>query len=214
MKLISQPNKKLGLPSFDIMPVTSCPGKSKLCNKYCYALRLTQIRPIIKQKYQKNLKVSKTDEFLKIVKEIPRYSDFRIHVSGDFHSIDYIKKWISICEIRYDTKFFTFTRSWRNHLLFPWIKKLASLPNVTINLSCDKETGYPTDSSFRWAYMSVSDTDIPSYLRPTDIVFRTNRRTIQHKLGNTRVCPLERGIKNLSLTCNHCRICINKHDKS
>lgn len=211
MELVSKPNNKTRSYSFDISAIVSCPGKSKLCSKHCYARQLEKQYPNVNKKYKRNFVASKKSNFVnRILPEIYPGIDFRIHVSGDFYSIPYIHKWIEIANKRKSTQFYVYSRSWRSPRLWPWLRELGNLPNVCLNLSYDDETGEPLDPSFRWAYMATND-DSKRIVRPTDIVFRTGKlkHKIVHKIGGCRVCPLERGIK-IPLTCATCRICVEK----
>jgi hypothetical protein len=65
-----------------------------------------------------------------------------------------------------------------------------------------------------WAYMSVSDDDVPRY--KVDIVFRAGSRKVpmkKDKAGN-RVCPYEQGIKRqVKITCASCGICFKQQRK-
>ena len=215
LKLISYPNTKTESYSFDLPAKSTCPGKSKLCAKHCYALQLERMYPAVDRKYKRNLIAAKSNHFIsRIINELRSINeeeyDFRIHISGDFYSVPYIRKWITIASARPSTRFYAFTRSWRSSRLWPAIQELAKLPNVCISLSYDDETGEPPDASFKWAYMATDD-DTKKSVRPNDVVFRTGKlkHKIVHRIGGCRVCPLERGIK-IPLTCKSCRICIER----
>lgn len=214
-KLTSKPNTKTKSLSFDLPAVKTCPGKTNLCSTKCYALQLEKMYSNVKFKYQRNLIQSRNKHFVeKICEEIPSVGLFRIHVSGDFYSNVYIRKWIKIATQKPNVKFYCYSRSWRVPTLKTTLFKFGELPNVTLNLSCDLETGKPNNEKFRWAFMSTDDT-APDYLRSTDIVFRTNKlkKDVVHRINSIRVCPLERGRTiNLSITCATCLICVKKYE--
>jgi len=235
---ISEGNNKTSCYSFDLPAAVTCPGATTTCLSKCYALKLSRAYPAVGRKYARNLEFSDSMEFARyMIRNIPRNCEFRIHVSGDFYSKAYITKWRVIAEMRPDVKFYAYTRSWRNEELWFFIYRLSTLSNVTINLSCDKDTGVPTASyadNFRWCYLTDNDS-APDWLRVDDIVFRTNHSArighhqwkrnkaikngqdpdivapLIHRLGGAIVCVMERG-KDLPahVTCSTCRLCIKK----
>lgn len=227
-KYLSQPNSKLGnFPTFDI-PAGGryCPGATKLCKSVCYARQIAKTYRNAANKYRRNFNFSKSKQFVPtMVREIKQYETVRIHGnSGDFYSVEYIRSWIKICQRAPRTQFYYYTRSWRIPALWAALLELGSLPNVTMNLSVDNETGIPLEDGadkFKWCYLSIKDT-VPVGLRSTDLVFRhqhkidmkwANRKKINivHKLGGIHVCPLERSTElpaNNGLTCATCRICV------
>ena len=226
---LSKGNTKTGdAASFDIPAIKTCPSRTELCAKDCYAAKLMRIYRNVNAKYERNLRLANSKGFvLHMIEHIPSNCNMRIHVSGDYYSVEYIDKWIQIVSSRKDVTFYAYTRSWRDPSLRRSLKKLASLPNININLSVDDETGKPKFAGadhFRWCYLSRDDT-APNWLRRDDIVFRTNhnghkrRRQNAIKNGQTppmpihrligKVCPLERGL-DVPVTCSTCRLCIDK----
>jgi hypothetical protein len=163
-----------------------------------------------------------------MVETIPADCQFRIHVSGDFFHVDYIRKWIEICKRRPDVTFYAYTRSWRDLDLYLNILALHALDNVNVNLSVDDETGAPQticQQRFRWCYLTKTD-NVPDWIRENDIVFRSNhighkkRRKNAIAKGETppplvkrlggQVCPLEQGQDIPKFSCAKCRLCVDK----
>ena len=232
MQYISPPNAKTGSYSFDLPADITCPGATATCISKCYALKLAKAYPSAGRKYERNKRFSQMPQFADyMIKHIPYSCTFRIHVSGDFTSNAYIKKWCRIISRRSDVKFYAYTRSWRQPQ-WSWLQHLAGYKNMTLNLSCDKETGKPPREDYRWCYLSTDDT-APNWLRDGDIIFRTNhngqpgnqqwarKRAINngqdpdiiapliHKIGAAKVCPLERGRKLPDqFDCLKCQLCI------
>jgi hypothetical protein len=227
---ISPGNRKTGdNSSFDITPVGSCPGSTEECRSKCYAVNLMKAYTNVRNKYERNFEFSQTDEFVPhMVDNIPS-GIMRIHVSGDLYSKGYVNKWIEIAKARPDVTFYLYTRSWRVRSMKRVILDLASLPNVTVNLSVDSETGRPTNlwKHLKWCYLTHDD-KVPGWLRKTDLIFRSKhngekrrRKNLEKKgqplpklvcrLGrnSTTVCPKEVG-KDIPLTCSQCGICIKK----
>lgn len=232
--ILSPGNIKTGdTASFDIPPITTCPGATELCKRLCYAVSL-HYKPVVANKYAHNYSFSLDANFAPyMIRRIPCNATFRIHVSGDFYSAEYVRKWIEIATRRKDVVFYCYTRSWRITDIWRQILKFGRLPNVAVNVSCDKETGKPKRSCipFRWCYMSTDDT-APKWLRRQDLIFRTNHSArvgnhqwkrqhaidngqdpnlvapLLHRMGQTPICPFERGQKLVDFSCSQCRICM------
>jgi hypothetical protein len=236
--LLSPGNTKTGnLPGFDIPAKTTCPGKTNGvggCASKCYAYNMSRVWPAVGKKYWRNYRESKKDSFVpQMVKAIPYSCTFRIHVSGDFYSRDYVFKWIDIASKRLDVQFFFYTRSWTDRSIWHALRIFAALPNVSMNISCDKVTGkpYKTCETYKWCYLTFDDT-APKWLRQTDLIFRDRGRydkrkrhnaikkgidpntvaQLVHNINEVPVCPLERGA-SLDLQCSRCRICFTFGDK-
>jgi hypothetical protein len=235
---ISEGNEKTSCYSFDLPAKVTCPGATEACKKACYAFKLAQVYANVGRKYLRNHEFAQTDGFVRyMIANIPHGCEFRIHVSGDFFSVEYIEKWKRIAKARKDVTFYTYTRSWRIDELWFALMELNALSNMNVNLSVDKETGMPEvpyADDYRWCYLS-SDDSAPEWMRREDIVFRTNHNARQgnhqwkrkkaiatgknpdvvapllHRIAGATVCPFERG-KDMpaSFSCSQCGLCINK----
>jgi hypothetical protein len=189
-------------------------------------------------KYRRNLEFANTDKFVPyMIKNIPPRCEFRIHVSGDFKDVTYVRQWYQIAKARPGVTFYTYTRSWRTDM-WPAIVQLHNLlSNVNVNLSVDSETGtpwWPSMQELRWCYLTGDDT-APDWLRKGDIIFRSNHNARQgnhkwhrkkaikngldpdtvapliHKIGKAAVCPLERGRDMPKyFSCARCHLCVDK----
>jgi len=62
---------------------------------------------------------------------------FRIHVIGDFYTVEYVEKWIDIANTLPSVIFFGSTRSWRCEFLSQAIKMFRDLENVYLKASVD-----------------------------------------------------------------------------
>lgn len=206
-------NLRLGrklIRTFSIPAGSTCPGKSDLCTKLCYASKGFYLTPDVRRSYLKNLRISKTDKFVPLMIEAIRENNtivFRIHVSGDFYDVIYTRKWIEIVRSLPNVKFFAYTRSWRKPNILVALKELAALPNIRLWWSADDETGQPGDvpTGVKVAYLMTSPTDIPSW--GPDLFFRDDsaRKVIQKQIGGILVCPKENGVTET--TCEKCQIC-------
>ena len=229
LHFISKGNVKTGCFSFDIPPRTTCPGRTEECSRDCYAFNMERVYAGVRNKWLRNA-VYRTNSFwvADMIDTIPRGVQFRIHVSGDFDSVDYVKRWQRIALARPDVTFYAYTRSWRIVKLWPSLRALARIPNVTLNLSTDDETGPPRSAvmkGLRWCYLTKTD-NVPSWIRSTDIVFRSSHNGQKRRIKNaiakgnvpppyvTRlggvVCPKETGKDVPKLSCSKCKLCVEK----
>ena len=60
---------------------------------------------------------------------------FRVHDSGDFHSVEIIDLWRKVCEENPLTRFWFPTRAWVFPAWMPALTRLASLPNTSVRPS-------------------------------------------------------------------------------
>lgn len=235
---ISEGNEKTNCYSFDLPAKKTCPGKTVFCASRCYADRVAKIYPAAGRKYERNLEFTNSDAFVAyMIRNIPRNCEFRIHVSGDFHCTDYVKKWGMIVSARRDVTFYTYTRSWRVGDIWKYLRLLTMFSNVNINISCDVETGKPSFNgaeTYRWCYLT-NDNIAPSWLRRDDIVFRSNHNgrngnhqwlrqqalndgkdpdlvaPLLHRISAAVVCPFERGREMPpTFSCSQCKLCVKK----
>lgn len=230
---ISEGNEKTECFSFDLPAKITCPGMTDTCDKVCYAYNFMFMYKAVNAKYKRNLKFANSDGFVThMIAEIPANCEFRIHVSGDFYSYDYVRKWEEIVAERPDVTFYTYTRSWLIPEIWGAIEFLHEWGNVNVNLSVDKDTGKPNSylDNYRWCYLTGTDS-APDWMREGDIIFRSNhtgqkrkrkndikkgidpnvRAPLIHKLGGVIVCPFERG-RDMpkSLSCAKCHLCVDK----
>ena len=110
--------------------------------------------------------------------------EYRIHVSGDFDTAPYIRRWIALIQSRPDVLFFAYTRSWRVSRLLTALEELRALPNMQLFAS--------TDPSIPEA--------IPVGWRPAPVVFSLDP-DLEH--GGI-VCREQVG---LSKNCHECGYC-------
>lgn len=162
--LISRGNLKLGkLPSFSLPVMTTCPGKTRFCELFCYGLKGMFILPKIKDKNERRLDASMKSDFVPIIiREIrsTRAPAFRLHVIGDFYSQEYIRKWIEIATELSEVIFFGSTRSWRCEFLSEPLKEFRDLENVYMRASIDV-TDDKDPFGCGWRVWSVEGMGIP-----------------------------------------------------
>lgn len=209
--LLGQGNRKLGdfVHTFTLPAVKTCPGRSRLCEKVCYALR-GHLRFVLdhghyEPKYQASLG---PDFAARVVREI-KFREcrlVRIHVAGDFYSAEYARKWAEVVAACPGVRFFVYTRSWRVPAIRRELGRLARLPNIRVWYSCDRDTGVPAEvpARVRVAYMAEDDADVPP--RAPDVGFRVKRKTVVKRVGGAVVCPTENGTA-AQVTCQKCGLC-------
>ncbi len=211
--LLTRGNGKLGegIHAWSIPAGETCPGRSVLCERVCYARSGRFRTQLLQERLTENLDAALADDFVRrMVAEIRRRGvhTLRIHVSGDFFSADYARKWLAIARRSPHTTFYAYTRSWRVQEIAPALEELARLRNVRLWYSCDAETGLPEKIApgIRLAYLQTAAEDIPT----GDLVFRTEslRATPARRIGLSLVCPRETGHPHATaITCTSCRRC-------
>lgn len=219
---ISKGNYKLGngVKTWSLPAITTCPGRSEVCTAELYPggpIRCYAMRSRMKgfqHKYQANLVKARAAGFAEwLIGEITkkRVKILRVHVSGDFFSKKYTRDWLRAMRECADTRFYLYTRSWREPGFTELFAEMALLPNVAAWFSVDKATGYPAviPANVRTAYLAVDDEDANSIdARYTDLIFRDypSRSTVLRSVKGRPVCPHENG-KDNHVTCTDCGLC-------
>lgn len=148
---------KMPCPSFGLPAGKACPNAHGEVCKHCYAKKGLYAFPE-PQKAQA-ARFAWTVESMRTPLGVQTWVDtmvaairaskcayFRIHDSGDFFNVQYVRAWIAVCEALPNVKFWAPTREYQSKpagLLpvltenprLPALRELASLPNVTIRPS-------------------------------------------------------------------------------
>lgn len=119
MAKISDKNSKLGkIPNISLIPVKDCPN-SERCKKDCYAKKAWKQYPNVRKAWKHNSQESRKnpDQFFAdirafLTKKNPEF--FRIHVAGDFYSLEYFNQWIELIKEFPGVKFLAFTKAFEN----------------------------------------------------------------------------------------------------
>ena len=217
MKLHVQPkNSKLGnIWNISLPAVETCGGLSAACagpDGKCYVLKIYKRRPNVLKAHQNNyvgiLEALDNGEELELPTKVKDGDVFRLHVAGDFFDASYVYAWMRLMINNPNIQFFAYTRSWRMAEMVAPLHELAELPNMTLLLSVDRDTGYPNAddwNGFRTAFMMVDDDDAYLVEPDTHVVFRDNRYAILKQVNGNLVCPTENGITKT--TCEKCKWC-------
>lgn len=209
--LLSLGNQKLsaGVWHFDLPAVTTCPGRSSVCENRCYANRGRFAFPQVRERLAWNYAQSKRADFAgRLADELYRKGVIlmRWHVSGDFYARGYASKALTVMEMSAHCTFWAYTRSWRVPAIVPVVREMSALPNCRVWLSADSETGYPPDvpDGGRVAWMQTDEVD---GCEDADLVFLDRPlRKLDLPLGN--VCPAETPLgKTRGTTCATCQKC-------
>jgi len=181
----------------------------------CYAKRGFFHMPNVKESHERNFHFCTAPEFedwmaMQLLDQFVRV--MRVHVSGDFFSVEYVRRWLRIVKRSPRQQFFAYTRSWRVEEMIPELIELAAEPNFQMWWSLDRETGpAPLIRGIRQAYMAIDDVDASLAPDDCDLVFRDQPATRMKRANGVLVCPTENGVKTKAkITCSHCGICWNK----
>lgn len=190
----------------------SCPGESRLCAVRCYAKKGFFRMGNVKDCHVRNFEYMHNDDFADWMVSAIKGSFsqvVRIHVSGDFKTVEYLRKWRYIISKLPRVTFFAYTRSWRVEELLPELLHLTSYPNMRLWWSMDRETGpAPYIPGIRRAYMAISDVDAKLAPADCDLVFRDDPDTVLKKANGVQVCPEENGVETkYGINCSRCGIC-------
>lgn len=123
-------SKKVGI--FSLPAVETCPNCGD-CAGSCYALLEQQRFPTTREHRQRNLTLTKQPEFHRLIaNEIisKKISIVRIHESGDFYSLPYLRKWIAIAKSLPTVNFYGYSKCFDRYKTA--MEEFNSLPNVNI----------------------------------------------------------------------------------
>lgn len=153
---ISNRIAKLGvIRSFNLSAVKTCPGKTNLCTKYCYATKGHFQYESVQRKYESNYKISMSNDFVKLMNEKLSVNErfFRIHSSGDFYNQEYFDKWVEIARYNSHIKFLAYTRNYT-------IDTSNRPSNLVLIYTVDSETSKINSTVGRYAFVIPQNDDI------------------------------------------------------
>ncbi len=210
--LLTIGNGKLGqsISIWSIPAVSTCPGRSSICEKWCYAKSGHFLLSAVKERLAWNYEQSLRSDFTKrMVDEIRRKGVLvlRVHTAGDYYSKEYAEKWLEIMKQCPRVRFYAYSRSYRIPEIASVLEEMAKLRCFRLWYSIDLETGLPAyvPVGVRLAYLQVAD-DKPEL---ADLMFRVRRLRRERKtIGLPMICPVEteQG-KERGVTCGSCQHC-------
>jgi hypothetical protein len=211
---LTRGNSKVGpgIFTFNLPAVLTCPGMSAACES-CYARRGYWPFANVQATLHRNLQASQDPFFAEhLIREIRQRQArvVRIHCSGDFYDLTYIRRWARVIRNCPDVRFYTYTRSWRLPGLRAAIEEyLAPQANLRLWYSADLDTGLPrrVPPNVRIAWLQEDHDDpVPDEV---DLAFRVHRlrRRPARRIGLVLVCPPENGVTGHRTDCGRCGIC-------
>ena len=123
-----QPDKEVKYMVFNLPARMTCPYKTEMCSKSCYAVKAEKAYPATLPARMRNFRLSRSEMFVPyMVKAIhviankktyknAKHIFFRIHESGDFYNKKYVSDWLEIMNACKDIKnlqFIAYTKSVR-----------------------------------------------------------------------------------------------------
>lgn len=161
-KLLDYDNPETGekfrYAQFNTRAILDCPFRSAGCEAVCYATKGNHQFPSVKDSRSKSFEESKRDDFplrmgytIRYHMNTKRYKGtimvIRIHESGDFYSLQYLRKWVRIWEsLENEPVLFVFyTKSFPFFLMLTEeekdvIRRMMKAGKLAMNLSIDDTT--------------------------------------------------------------------------
>ena len=144
---------------YNTRALKDCPFRSVGCTAICYATKGNHVFPSVIESRERSYEVTKRDDFTEVIvytirteKQSKRYKDavmqIRIHESGDFYSVQYLRKWVRAWD-HFTTKdgvrFVLYTKSFRFFLMLndeekAIINRLLTSGVLAISWSMDDTT--------------------------------------------------------------------------
>lgn len=197
MTLVQKGNEKLGKGVYttSLEAGASCGGASDWCTIHCYAKAIQSRRPNVLASWGGNLQLLREDPGayeatmrLELAKR--KAGDVvRVHVSGDFDSLEHLRLWVRIARDLPELTFYAYTRSWNDPNIGPEaFDELRSLPNFHLWASTDETM--PAAPGWREARIFEHESDA--------------------REAGYAVCPEQVGRKP---SCSACGLCWKAGDK-
>ena len=139
--------KKSGIVSFNLIPIVHCPLAGS-CKAFCYATVGQQAFASGVKRRAAAFKATLSPTFVQDMhSEIQRWKRkikaIRVHDSGDFYSMDYLRNWLEIARLNPDVRFYAYTKS------LPFVHKAFELGLVPSNFRLIQSVGGLADSRIR-----------------------------------------------------------------
>jgi len=133
-RIFTKGNSKLPFYSFSNLPIVNCPGKGE-CVKWCYSLKAWQYPFAFFRQLQNTILVNEqSPQLVDAFNKLPRNTDVRLYVDGDFNSAATLEFWFKLISDRSDLKVYGYSKSWELFLDYFNAGKLFP-SNYVLNLS-------------------------------------------------------------------------------
>lgn len=134
-QLFGKGNGKLPFATWSTLPVFTCPGAGE-CAKWCYSFRSWRYPAPFARQLQNTLLLWYAPEIIRSkFLALPEGITFRLHVDGDFASLEDISFWMEALSARPDIACYTYSKSWDLLRLWGGDHKNAWPQNFLLNLS-------------------------------------------------------------------------------
>ena len=159
--------EKIRYAQFNQRAIADCPFRSKGCEAVCYATKGNHVFPSCVNSREKSHAVSKESNFAErmvytigVESHSGRYKNavmqIRLHESGDFYSLEYLRKWVKIWEGTENienVRMTLYTKSFPLFLLLSdeeaeTINRQLASGKLAINLSLDDTTSQKQKVSY------------------------------------------------------------------
>ena len=148
---ISKGNAKMGsIPSVSLPAGITCRSDCE-CSKKCYAKKIERLRATVRDAYQRNYDLYKSDPdtyWRELEASIMMSRFFRFHVSGDIPDDNYFENMIQIAKRNTHCEILCFTKKY--DIVNEWMAVHGNLPSnlhlifsIWRGLSCDNLFGLP-----------------------------------------------------------------------
>jgi hypothetical protein len=139
--------KKSGIVSFNLIPIVHCPLAGS-CKAFCYATVGQQAFASGVKRRAAAFKATLSPTFVQDMHaEVQRWKKkikaIRVHDSGDFYSMDYLKDWLEIARLNPDVQFYAYSKS------LPFIHRAYDQGLVPSNFRLIQSVGGLADSRIR-----------------------------------------------------------------
>ena len=157
---ISEGNSKLGtIANFSVTPGRTCSAEAcKTClNGGCYAMKSYRMYKNVRAAWDGNTDAAEND-LQRMEMALNKYFDgmnaprfFRIHVAGDFISVEYAEMWARVAASHPATNFLAFTKQWDN------VRGIEFPSNFSLVLSAWPGCTIPEDLRKRYSVAWLND---------------------------------------------------------
>lgn len=204
---------------FNLPEIETCPGRTVLCEKICYATKASRFYPNVAPHRQSNYEwikhglktlgwLSFSLDVGEEIKKLPAsVTHVRIHESGDFFSSDYLTMWFAVAKDHPDLTFYAYSRSYFEVMdaCIHW--DLGRLPaNFILLASLDATTPHLIKASIqdRYDYTGTIKTH-PDYKN-----YYTHANGAHMPWWNHTMEIVQKGkISNCIQDCTKCNMCFN-----
>lgn len=208
-RLLVQGNLKVGsaVHHWDLPPIKTCPGRSKTCEKACYATKSRYTFPVVKDRLEWCYQQSLRDDFSELMADNIKQLGvlvLRIHCSGDFYDAAYAEKWLDVMRMCKGVRYYLYSRSWRIPSIADKLEQMAALKSCRVWYSIDKDMERPLviPVNVRLAYLQVEKEEEPESIDLRFVVRKLKRHAQQVSLP--MLCPQQAGNAENCCDCRKC----------